>query len=478
MQDSVVRLNSIEIKNFKNVKNGRLTFNNPRKPYKASILGLYGQNGSGKTALIDALSLLKYALSMKSIPSHFIDYINVDAEYATVKYEFKITRTSHDSEYTVFYEVSLRSQLEDPDMTNTFQNEDNVTTSRAVLFDEVLSLAYREGEKRHRQRLIVDTRSSDSRSQISEAFSPMSSYKLLVGTDSISDTNLLVAKKYAYATSHSFVFSRELLNQILQNCKDESMLFIFNRLIRYGSYELFVINTTNSGLIAMNTLPLTFKYAESSCFTIGTLTLKLSGATLVPNEAFHVVKKVIACMNIVLQQVVPGLTIEALEIGNQLMKDGRTGSNVQLVSHRNGKSIPLQFESEGIKKIISILQLLIAVYNTPSNTVAIDELDSGVFEYLLGELLRIISEKGKGQLIFTSHNLRPLESIDRGFVAFTTVNPDNRYTRLRNVKPNHNLRDFYYRDIVLGEQNDPVYEAANNYDIALAFREAGELSGS
>lgn len=35
--------------------------------------------------------------------------------------------------------------------------------------------------------------------------------------------------------------------------------------------------------------------------------------------------------------------------------------------------------------------------------------NGGIFEYLLGELLNIISEKGKGQLIFTSHNLRPLE---------------------------------------------------------------------
>ena len=73
------------------------------------------------------------------------------------------------------------------------------------------------------------------------------------------------------------------------------------------------------------------------------------------------------------------------------------------------------------------MQLLIVVYNQPSITVAIDELDAGIFEYLLGELLRIISEKGKGQLIFASHNLRPLETIDRGFVAFTTVNPENRY---------------------------------------------------
>ena len=134
--------------------------------------------------------------------------------------------------------------------------------------------------------------------------------------------------------------------------------------------------------------------------------------------------------------------------------------------------------SEGIKKIISILQLLVVVYNQKSITVAIDELDSGLFEYLLGELLRIISEKGKGQLIFTSHNLRPLETIDRGFVAFTTTNPENRYIRLTNVKENNNLRDFYYRDIVLGEQEDAVYDLTNNAEIALAFREAGESIGS
>lgn len=105
-------------------------------------------------------------------------------------------------------------------------------------------------------------------------------------------------------------------------------------------------------------------------------------------------------------------------------------------------------------------------------------MDSGIFEYLLGEILRIISEKGKGQLIFTSHNLRPLETIDKGFVAFTTTNVNNRYIRFSNVKTNNNLRDFYYRDIMLGEQDEPVYETTNNYEIALAFREAGDISGS
>ena len=148
------------------------------------------------------------------------------------------------------------------------------------------------------------------------------------------------------------------------------------------------------------------------------------------------------------------------------------------MSLKNSRVVPLQYESEGIKKIISVMNLLIGVYNQSSLTVAIDELDSGVFEYLLGELLHIIAEKGKGQLVFTSHNLRPLETLDRGFIAFTTTNPENRYIRLTNVKPNNNLRDFYYRDIMLGEQSEPVYEPTNNYDIALAFREAGDTVGS
>ena len=109
---------------------------------------------------------------------------------------------------------------------------------------------------------------------------------------------------------------------------------------------------------------------------------------------------------------------------------------------------------------------------------AIDELDGGVFEYLLGELLRIIADKGRGQLVFTSHNLRPLETLDKKYIAFTTTNIYNRYIRLSNVKGTNNLRDFYYRDIVLGEQNEQVYNPTNNSKIALAFSEAGEAFGT
>ena len=48
MVKSVIRIKKITIKNLKNVANGSLLFDNHRKNYKSSVLGLYGQNGSGK----------------------------------------------------------------------------------------------------------------------------------------------------------------------------------------------------------------------------------------------------------------------------------------------------------------------------------------------------------------------------------------------------------------------------------------------
>lgn len=57
-------------------------------------------------------------------------------------------------------------------------------------------------------------------------------------------------------------------------------------------------------------------------------------------------------------------------------------------------------ESEGIKKIVSVLQILILMYNEPSVTVAIDELDSGVFSSICWVNFGIVADR-RERLIFT-----------------------------------------------------------------------------
>lgn len=474
MTNTIVRLESVSIENFKNVKSGQLSFVNNRKAFRTSILGLYGQNGSGKTALIDAMELLQLALRGQPIPVKFADYINVEAQNAKLHFEFSVTVGN--VKYQAFYEFSLCAQKVESSQ-NMVVTENQDVHYKAVIMDEILSYAYEDATTKIRKSVLIDTTSQ-------KVFAPVGKYNCLVGKDKNVAMGLLVDKKMALDKSISFVFSRELLTAMRNNrknsCNQEYFrhMVLIESLVRYGNFELFVINTTNSGIISMNMLPISFKYEDGSNGAVGNILIPLEEAVPVPEEAVTTVEHVITSMNVVLSQIVPGLTIKVENLGEIVFANGKKGVKIQLMSLKNTKAIPLKYESEGIKKIVSILQLLIVVYNRSSITVAIDELDAGVFEYLLGELLRIISEKGKGQLLFTSHNLRPLETLDRGFIAFTTTNPANRYIRMVNFKENNNLRDFYYRDIILGEQSEDVYNSTNNAEIALAFREAGELSGT
>ena len=470
MAKRTVRIERISIQNFKNVKNGVITLENKRKAYKGSVLGIYGQNGSGKTAIIDSLALLKHALRGTVIPDKFADFINIDADYSSLEFQFKML--FEECSYDIWYQFELSKKADDISSAEDDIDISNAEKYKAVIKNEVLSFSYSSEEKKLRKSALIDSRNSS-------IFLPKAKFDELIGDqDEYSESDLQVIKKFVQVTSRSYIFSKEMINVFRKYCTNMIYRRVLEGLKTFAERELFIINTETIGLISLNALPLVFKYPEAGRETFGNVTIPLDSSTHIPEDAEIIAEKVIGNMNIVLTQLVPGLTIKIKQLSEIVLKDGKIGKNIQLMSLKNGKEIPFTYESDGIKKIVSVLQLLIAVYNHPSVTVAIDELDAGIFEYLLGEMLHIISEKGKGQLIFTSHNLRPLETIDKGFIAFTTVNPENRYIRMTNVKGNNNLRDFYFRDIVLGEQNETVYNPTNNAEIAMAFREAGEGFGS
>ena len=477
MQSYDVRITHITIRNFKNVIYGNINLSDKIKDYRSSILGVYGQNGSGKTALIDALELLKYALCGRMIPSRFADCINVDTAEAELDFGFELR--DKDSILPISYRfhlISYRDELKQ----NTESADPSLQEKKVGIIKEILKCPIISEKTMKTGRLL------DSSGTI---LTPIPKKDLLAGKDKDADIELMVDKKLTYREARSFLFSGELLTRIRNHVNGSSgsdkekteqvfYLSILESLVNYGNNCLFIINTQSSGAISLNAQPINFKYREENMGAIGTIMLPLEKSVLVPQGTLSVINKLFSGMNIVLEKIIPGLRITVNKLGTEALPNGEKGYRIELMSKKNSKPIPLRNESEGIRKIVSILQLLIVVYNQSSITVAIDELDSGVFEYLLGELLRIIAEKGKGQLIFTSHNLRPLETLDKSFIAFTTTNPANRYIRMQNVKETNNLRDLYYRDIIIGDQKEELYDHTNNSGIALAFREAGVKSGT
>lgn len=463
-----IRLIGIDLGHFKNVRHGVIDLSKGRGADSAcSVLGIYGQNGSGKTALIDSIQILKHLLSpfpccSSSDIQEWIHYINVESKSSELTWTFRIDGDKGDVQL-VEYAVTLQ------------KGEDciaaeNMVRTRIQFVNERIAVTSTIGGERARKVVLVDT-------DVDGVFKPAARLRSLVASDKKTREDLIVAKRLSRERSRSFVFSSEFTEALAKTAVEDNRLLknIIDRLRYYGQYELFVVRTLSTGLISLNALPISFTYEQPQFKSTGSILLPLNEDSLVSRNAFDTAQVLIKHMNVVLCKLVPGLTIKLKDIGRKLQSDGSDGVMVQFVSLKNAKDIPLKYESEGIKKIISVLHLLIEVFNKPSTTVAIDELDSGVFEYLLGELLQIIANRGRGQLIFTSHNLRPLETLRRDMIAFTTTNPDNRYIRFRNVKTNNNLRDFYYRDIVLGGQDEEVYNRTNNSDISYAFMSAGEL---
>ena len=73
---------------------------------------------------------------------------------------------------------------------------------------------------------------------------------------------------------------------------------------------------------------------------MGSILLQLNGVSLIPESAMAVVRKVIASMNLVLRELVPGLTIEVEELVTQIQQNGVRACSIQLMSLKNSKSIP------------------------------------------------------------------------------------------------------------------------------------------
>ena len=57
--------------------------------------------------------------------------------------------------------------------------------------------------------------------------------------------------------------------------------------------------------------------------------VSLNGSTLVPVDMYGVVRNVIDNMNIVLEQLVPGLRIGVVDLGSAMTKEGKIAKQIQ-----------------------------------------------------------------------------------------------------------------------------------------------------
>jgi AAA15 family ATPase/GTPase len=431
--DTIVRLINLKINDLKNVREGEIkTATTFESMDKADIVGIYGQNGSGKTAVVNALYLLKVLLDGKKLPSikEYLIYLN--EEQLKLSYEFLIINNL--GEFYIKYNVRCI----------------NGNDRLEIAYEDIL---YKENiEKAVYKRFVT----------INEANSKFGdSTKTIKKSDKVS----ISAALDFLPKDRSLMFNEKLF-KIYEKILNERQISVFYNLKYDFAKNFHVILNNQSGIDLKN---LIFFNNIAIKETNRNIHYRLEDSAVIESELYKIVEISISEINEVLQVLVPKLTIEVNKIGVELLDDGKEGIRFEFISINNNRRLPLRCESAGILKIISILSSLIAVYKNPNALVVIDDIDSNISELLLGQIIKSIDEIGKGQLIFTLHNLRLLELLNKKQLFFTTTNENNKFVKLKNVNATNNIRNMYIRALQSGGQSEKLYDYREQNEISKAF---------
>lgn len=118
------------------------------------------------------------------------------------------------------------------------------------------------------------------------------------------------------------------------------------------------------------------------------------------------------------------------------------------------KSIPSKIESAGIRRILEQFNALIGALL--GETVIIDEIDNGIHDVLMKNIIMSIKDEITGQLIITTHNTLLLEVLPKEniYILSTDYNGNKIINSLKDygikIQKNNNARDLYFKGLFGG----------------------------
>lgn len=438
-----VKISEISLKNIKNIINGRISFVDHDDILK--VTGIYGANGSGKTSVITVLEFVRDLIFGNSIS---------DDQYLDL---FTSNRTS---EITICYYIrDKKNYFVEYHIVLNKIGDDYADAKLNVLEERI---RYKENKPNHRYKTLIYLNAEEQK------ISPQK-----INIEDLSSLFRYILTE-AFKQQTSLLFSSLFLEFVEehQNIKEFQHLKAMFDFLKYVQHNTFVSENNLQAMSQANiAIPMLFSTGEVQ----GTTAIPLSNSYRMNQNQYELSQRIIQQINQVLPTIISNLELELKVIESDFDNDGNKVYITILIAHRGEKSFPFRAESEGIKKIVSILSALIFSYNFSNVIVAIDEFDSGIFEFLLGQLLEIFNHRMKGQLIFTAHNLRPLENLDVKNIVFTTTNDEDKYIRLKNIKSSNNLRKVYLNQIQTNSKSYDLYEPTQETKIKAALRRANRV---
>ena len=419
-------IKSIEIKNFKTIKDSKIEF-------KRNLSAIYGPNGTGKTAIIEVLDIMKSyfvnpfmkceTLEKKILKGISIGEKNliIDVIFSIDEFDYKIlvefNKYTDDSLYVSREELSFK----ETNSKRKFKNIVKIVNNENLLSPEI----YIENSTKNNfdilEKSILKGIEGGAKRFIND-FANLSSYlSLIMKYANIKDNEKVsVPEKLSLVMTHFSKIEKIFLDMVIITLEEQA-LYNLNLLIPMNihtnkAHGTLAVNYRNSiGNIY------TEKEAEILEETVKEINSIFS--TIIPNSKLSTERKITS------------LEGEELKVG------------VNIYVEREGRKLLLDQESTGVIKLVSLLSIILYYIKDKNAIVAIDEFDIHIFEYLLALFLEKVTLYAKGQLIFTAHNLLPMEKLDKESIIISTKDEKKgvKYVYLKGASVTTNLRQKYLR---------------------------------
>lgn len=416
--DRMAFLLNLSMSGIKNIENEiRIDFygkniNNSSSFDNYNIKAIYGENGSGKTAIITAIKIVReFVLNENYLAdSHNIALLNDLINKKTRKFMFRCEFVTNVEKFIIHeYMVNLE-----------FDKDNQVVVTSESLKEKI---------------------NSSKNSQIPLFSCENGAFSELNLPASIKD--IIIDKSKNVLEKRSAIL---LMMNILQN---ESKLFDAPGELLYA-YIFFImlhvhLDTEDShthyyrksriGELFNNNVPVDSQSAKALLEEVyGDIN---TNDRRVPIEAFESYEKRVKKLE------------RFVKIFKPMLKEIRIDKKVdhdeyecRLIMDYGSYMVDKEFESTGIKRIMDMFDAFALASNY--FIVFIDELDSNINGVYLNKLIEYYRDYGKGQLCFTSHNTEPMAILKQNKKAIDFLINDNRIVSW--VKNGHYTPDNCYRN--------------------------------
>ena len=420
----------IKAKNFKSLKN--IEFNLKRtKNIINDFIAIYGETGSGKTNLVELFKFLQqmtiartFDVSWNMLPKEFFDLKDKMVDKVPMEMKPIWELTLNLEEYRMLNEEE-DTKIEYGFKINGKEGFYSVKFNREIVEEKLYFFV----NKQNGYYFKLSKNGKEIQKELNNNIFTNDKYN-----KELEDNIEKYWGKYSF------------LSLITFEMKDKNEEFIVNNI----SFKLFeIINKLTSMTVHVNKWFLKF-VPDNYIRKLALLDLKEG---IVSKDRIDQIKKYEEVLNIFFTQAYADIksvkyTIEEKEdrIKYRLYFNKIIGGDL--------KSIPIELESEGTKRIVEEFDTLIGAIM--GETVVIDEIDNGIHDLLMKNIILSIKDEITGQLIITTHNTLLLEILPKEciYILSTDYEGNKNINTIKEygikIQKNHNARDLYFKGLFGG----------------------------